>query len=95
MQIYRCSSAWIDGEVRDEVDITVDVAGRIAGIDSRSLVPESQVVLLPGVVLPGFANGHSHAFHRARRGRTHGDGGTIWTWRERMYEVANVLDSDL
>ena len=95
MQIFRCSSAWIDGEVRDEVDITVDVAGRIAGIDSRSLVPESQVVLLPGVVLPGFANAHSHAFHRALRGRTHGDGGTFWTWRERMYEVASVLDPDL
>ena len=95
MQIFRCSSAWIDGEVRDEVDITVDVAGRIAGIDSRSLVPESQVVLLPGVVLPGFANAHSHAFHRALRGRTHGEGGTFWTWRERMYEVASVLDPDL
>jgi formiminoglutamate deiminase len=95
MQVYRCSSAWIDGEMRDEVDITVDVAGRIAGIDSYGTVPESQVVLLPGIVLPGFANAHSHAFHRALRGRTHGDGGTFWTWRERMYEVASVLDPDL
>ena len=30
---------------------------------------------LPGITLPGFANAHSHAFHRALRGRTHGDGG--------------------
>lgn len=52
-------------------------------------------VQLPGLVLPGFANGHSHAFHRALRGRTHGDGGTFWTWRERMYDVAHVLDPDL
>jgi cytosine/adenosine deaminase-related metal-dependent hydrolase len=37
--------------------------------------------LLPGVVLPGFANAHSHAFHRALRGRTHAGGGTFWTWR--------------
>ncbi len=40
---------------------------------------------LPGVVLPGFANAHSHAFHRALRGRTHAGGGTFWTWREPMY----------
>ncbi|MFX0539133.1 formimidoylglutamate deiminase [Ornithinimicrobium sp. Y1847] len=47
---------------------------------------------LPGVVLPGLANAHSHAFHRALRGRTHDEGGTFWTWRERMYAVAARLD---
>ena len=49
---------------------------------------------LPGVVLPGFANTHSHAFHRALRGRSHADGGTFWTWRDRMYAVAARLDPD-
>jgi formiminoglutamate deiminase len=49
---------------------------------------------LPGIVLPGFANAHSHAFHRALRGRTHDGGGTFWTWRERMYAVAERLDPD-
>ena len=49
---------------------------------------------LPGVVLPGFANCHSHAFHRALRGRTHGDGGTFWTWRRRMYALAAALDPE-
>ena len=49
---------------------------------------------LPGIVLPGFANAHSHAFHRALRGRTHDRGGTFWTWRERMYAVAARLDPD-
>ncbi len=47
---------------------------------------------LPGITLPGFANCHSHAFHRALRGRTHDGGGTFWTWRERMYTVAAQLD---
>src|SRR5690349_7598382 len=51
-------------------------------------------IRLPGVVLPGFANAHSHAFHRALRGRTHADGGTFWTWREAMYQVAARLDPD-
>ncbi|BBH66331.1 formimidoylglutamate deiminase [Actinoplanes sp. OR16] len=47
-----------------------------------------------GLVLPGFANAHSHAFHRALRGRTHGDRGSFWTWRDLMYQVAGRLDPD-
>ncbi len=49
---------------------------------------------LPGVVLPGFANTHSHAFHRALRGRSHAGGGTFWTWRTEMYALADRLDPD-
>ncbi len=49
---------------------------------------------LPGVVLPGFADVHSHAFHRALRGRTHDRDGTFWAWRDRMYAVAARLDPD-
>src|SRR5690625_614501 len=45
--------------------------------------------------LEGFANCHSHVFHRALRGRTHGGGGTFWTWREQMYALAQVLDPEL
>lgn len=54
----------------------------------------ADAVRLPGVVLPGFANAHSHAFHRAIRGRTHDGAGNFWTWRERMYAVAARLDPD-
>ena len=43
---------------------------------------------------PGFANAHSHAFHRALRGRAQAGGGSFWTWREQMYEVAAGLDPD-
>ena len=50
--------------------------------------------MLDGIVLPGFANAHSHAFHRALRGRTHADGGTFWTWRQQMYALASRLDPD-
>ena len=50
--------------------------------------------MLDGVALPGFANAHSHAFHRALRGRTHADGGTFWTWRQQMYALAARLDPD-
>ena len=49
---------------------------------------------LPGLSLPGLANCHSHAFHRALRGRTQRERGTFWTWREQMYAVAATLDPD-
>ena len=49
---------------------------------------------LPGLTIPGLANCHSHAFHRALRGRTQRERGTFWTWREQMYDVAARLDPD-
>ena len=44
-----------------------------------------------GLTLPGFANTHSHAFHRALRGRTQAGRGTFWTWRDEMYRTAEAL----
>lgn len=74
-------------------DVTLTVAdGRFVSVTTGT--PATGAVRLPGVVLPGFANAHCHAFHRALRGRTHDQGGTFWTWRERMYAVAARLDPD-
>jgi formiminoglutamate deiminase len=85
-------------------DVRIEVAdGRFVSVtpnatpSSTTPVPDPtrlRAVLLPGVVLPGFANAHSHAFHRALRGRTHNGGGTFWTWREAMYSLASRLDPD-
>ncbi|WP_344043562.1 formimidoylglutamate deiminase, partial [Nocardioides panacihumi] len=49
---------------------------------------------VPGLTLPGLANTHSHAFHRALRGRTQQGRGSFWTWRDQMYAVAGRLDPD-
>jgi formiminoglutamate deiminase len=74
-------------------DVTVLVEdGRFAAVTPGTAPGGAE--RLPGVLLPGFANGHSHAFHRALRGRTHDGGGTFWTWRDRMYAVAARLDPD-
>jgi formiminoglutamate deiminase len=56
--------------------------------------PSPGAVRLTGLTLPGLANAHSHAFHRALRGITQAGRGTFWTWRERMYQVAARLDPD-
>lgn len=46
-------------------------------------------------VVAASANAHSHAFHRMLRGRTHGAGGSFWTWRDLMYRAAAALDPGL
>jgi formiminoglutamate deiminase len=89
---YWCEHAWLgDGAV---VGVrVVEDDGRIVSVEAGT-DPAPGDTRLPGLTLPGFANAHSHAFHRALRGRTHDRGGTFWTWRERMYAVAARLDPD-
>jgi formiminoglutamate deiminase len=64
------------------------------GVREGVVLGSGDTYRLSGLVFPGFANAHSHAFHRALRGRTHGDGGTFWTWRQAMYALAERLDPD-
>jgi len=89
---FFAPQAWLDDTVTPNVRITVH-SGRIAAVESATPRRSSDVPL-SGLVLPGFANTHSHAFHRALRGRSHDAAGTFWTWRERMYAVAARLDPD-
>jgi formiminoglutamate deiminase len=51
-------------------------------------------VRLPGLTLPGLANAHSHAFHRALRWTGALTGDSFWSWREEMYKVAARLTPD-
>jgi formimidoylglutamate deiminase len=76
------------------VGVTIE-DGRIAGIG-----PTTEGERLPGKALAsGFVNDHSHAFQRGLRGtveriepsRPHDD---FWTWRERMYTLADGLSPD-
>ncbi|SDL51670.1 formiminoglutamate deiminase [Glycomyces sambucus] len=90
MLTYWARHARLPGGIADAV--AIDVAdGRIAAV-TPGAAPRGEI--LGGLVLPGFANTHSHAFHRALRGRTHGDKGTFWTWRSGMYALADRLDPD-
>ncbi|OXM52200.1 formimidoylglutamate deiminase [Amycolatopsis thailandensis] len=90
MTTYWCERAWLPHGIADAVRIEVD-GGKITSVTANA--PREGTVL-SGLTLPGFANGHSHAFHRALRGRTHHDRGTFWTWRERMYSLASRLEPD-
>ena len=89
---YWCELAWLDGPMAVP-GVLVEVDGdRIAGVSAGHASPPSDAIPLSGLTLPALANAHSHAFHRALRGRTHGGEGTFWTWRDLMYGVAANLD---
>jgi formiminoglutamate deiminase len=91
--VFWCERAWLSDRISTRVRVAADEAGVVSSVDiDVDARPDDQ--RLRGVVLAGFANAHSHAFHRALRGRTHTDGGTFWTWRERMYELAARLEPD-
>lgn len=94
MTTYLLERAWVDGAVRDDVlvEITDD---RFTAVDTTARTEQATAATrLAGLTLPGFANCHSHAFHRALRGRAQRDRGTFWSWREQMYAVAGRLDPD-
>jgi formiminoglutamate deiminase len=87
---YFTDLAWLGGE-RIEGDVLIEVdAGRITAVWPGAQRPPD-AVHLPGLTVPGLVNGHSHAFHRALRGRTSRSGGSFWTWREQMYALADRL----
>ncbi|MEO6502645.1 MAG: formimidoylglutamate deiminase [Jatrophihabitantaceae bacterium] len=90
MSSYWAPYGWLPGGVAEKVRLVAE-GGRWSQVEA-GVPPAGRDVRLPGLVLPGFANTHSHAFHRALRGRTHGDGGTFWTWRDRMYALARRLE---
>lgn len=84
--------AWVGGTVVAGVLLEID-GGRFRDVRAVADVP-LDAERVSGLVLPGLANAHSHAFHRALRGRTHDAGGSFWTWRTRMYQLADALDPE-
>ena len=89
---WHAELAWLPGGV--QADVLIQSAGdRLTAVTPG--VPAAAVpagaTRLAGLTLPGLANAHSHAFHRALRGATQAGHGTFWTWRDLMYEVAARL----
>ncbi|MEU3184296.1 formimidoylglutamate deiminase [Streptomyces sp. NPDC006923] len=90
---YWLEHAWLDNHVEPGVAVFV-ADGRITEVRSGTETPPAGATVLRGLTLPGLANAHSHAFHRALRGTVQVGSGTFWTWREVMYGVAARLTPD-
>ncbi|WP_225638892.1 formimidoylglutamate deiminase [Streptomyces solaniscabiei] len=94
---YWLEHAWLGTHVEPGVAVTVADGGsaaeqgRITAVRTDTPTPPPGAEILRGLTLPGLANAHSHAFHRALRGTVQVGSGTFWTWREVMYSVADRL----
>jgi formiminoglutamate deiminase len=85
---------WLgEGPLRNKLLLQV-VGEHFSEVEWNVQSPPADAVRLNGLVLPGLANSHSHAFHRALRGRVQGDG-DFWSWREVAYRYSDVLDPKL
>ncbi len=92
-QTYWLEHAWLGTHV--EPGVALDVRdGRVTAVRTGAETPPPGAEILRGLTLPGLANAHSHAFHRALRGTVQVGSGTFWTWREVMYSFADRLTPD-
>jgi formiminoglutamate deiminase len=86
---WHAERAWLPGEAVAR-DVLIELSGdRFSAVTPGVRCPPD-AIRLAGLTLPGLANAHSHAFHRALRGVT--AGGDFWSWRTVMYSVAQRLD---
>jgi formiminoglutamate deiminase len=93
---WHAELAWLPG-----TGVRAGVLIEAEGDRFTSVTPDAAAAAVPGgttrltgLTLPGLANAHSHAFHRALRGITQAGRGSFWTWRELMYQVADRLTPD-
>lgn len=92
--MLRLTADWalLDDGFAPDVDITVQ-DGVISHVSREGGAGER----VAGVVLPGMADLHSHAFQRVFAGLTahSGGGGDFWSWREAMYRAAAGMTPEL
>src|SRR5450631_2861170 len=108
-QHYRLDSVLLPQGWAQGVLVTVAEDGRISAIDAAGGTAGSshsepsththaqEVERVPGFVVPGMPNAHSHAFQRGMTGNTEyrlSARDSFWTWRQAMYGLANRIEPD-
>jgi formimidoylglutamate deiminase len=98
---YRIGHLWTPTGWLSPGYLEIDETGAIAVIAAErpAAWPAATVTSLPGYVVPGMANLHSHAHQRGLAGRGEGigeagDAGSFWGWRSLMYRFVNRLSPD-
>jgi formimidoylglutamate deiminase len=108
MHRYHMQSAFLSQGWARGVTITVSDEGFITAIDAGPGVGGDQSAMdrrpaaigaehIDGIVVPGMANAHSHAFQRAMAGNAEYRSSardSFWTWRSLMYALANRIEPD-
>jgi formimidoylglutamate deiminase len=109
MNRYQLQSAFLSQGWARDVRVTVSDEGFITAIDAvaaaeartgspaASGAASAGAERIDGIVVPGMANAHSHAFQRAMAGNTEyrlSARDSFWTWRHAMYALANRIEPD-
>ncbi|HEX7156383.1 MAG TPA: formimidoylglutamate deiminase [Burkholderiaceae bacterium] len=99
-------SAWLAGGWQQAVLLEAGGDGSWSGVTAGVHTPPPQAQRLAGPAIPGLVNAHSHAFQRAfaalaerhevDRGHESDDhdGDDFWSWRDRMYRVAQRIEPE-
>ncbi|MGH7705482.1 MAG: formimidoylglutamate deiminase [Candidatus Dormibacteria bacterium] len=95
MTLWLAELAWTGDRLAPRL-LLEESGGRFLRVEELGATPLPRGArVLSGLTLPGLANVHSHAFHRALRGRCQApDGGSpdFWSWRRHMYALAGFLE---
>jgi formimidoylglutamate deiminase len=97
---YLLQSALLGTGWARDVLIGVSEDGRITAIEPSSPAASAAAAnaeTVSGIVVPGMANAHSHAFQRAMAGNTEyrlSAKDSFWTWRQAMYSLANRIEPE-
>jgi formimidoylglutamate deiminase len=95
VKVYHADHALLPEGVRSSVRI--GVADKLIRSVEADVARAAGDEAIRGLVLPGMANVHSHAFQRAMAGLAEWDAGgqdNFWSWREAMYRFAERLDPE-
>jgi formimidoylglutamate deiminase len=92
MRAYLADTALLPQGWAEQVLIEVEPSGNITGITAGAKSAGAERI--PGIVLPGMVDLHSHAFQRALAGLTQrlgADAASFWSWRDAMYAFAQRI----
>ena len=95
MPVLWAEAALLPDGFADAVRLEIDERGDLT--DVRVGADPAGAERVPGVVLPGMPNLHSHAFQRAMAGlaeRLEPGEASFWTWREVMYRFLERIGPD-
>ena len=94
----KFQAGYIEGRWLSPCFVSLDGEGKVLSIGEQ---PSEHKIdeFIPGYLMPGFANAHSHSFQYLMAGMTEElksghESENFWSWREAMYQLAGSIEPD-
>ncbi len=97
---WRFDALWQDDRWLSPAFVEVSPVGKVMRVTDEQPYGTAVDHDVAGIAIPGFPNAHSHAFQYLMAGRAEAvakDRPTknFWSWRQRMYELAQKMTPDI